>query len=103
MDAIEIRLDSVLFSADVVARTAYRYTVDFYTTVETDESSVVVRLVPRSRTVDVNHISERFQTDALDERMREQIRAETTDLHAALVQAALSQALPPNSKSESSA
>lgn len=34
MDSIELQLDVLLFDADVIARTAYRYSGDFYVLVK---------------------------------------------------------------------
>jgi His-Xaa-Ser system protein HxsD len=94
MDAIEIRLDRSIFSGDVAVRTMHRYSGDYYTTIDAEPATLVVRLTPRSRTVRIDQLSERFQTDALDELMREKIRVETSDVHASLVNSALSQATP---------
>ncbi|SFN10403.1 His-Xaa-Ser system protein HxsD [Dokdonella immobilis] len=94
MGTIELRFDAAIFSADVVVRTTYRYSGDFYTSVEHEATTFVVRLAPRSSTVNLALLEERFRTDALDERMREQIREETGEVHAALVTAALREAVP---------
>lgn len=90
MNAIEIVLDEGLFSVDVIARTAHRYTDDYF--VET--VGALVRLTPKTDITASSLLAERFRNDALDERLRERIRSETGELHTALVQAALRQALP---------
>jgi His-Xaa-Ser system protein HxsD len=94
MDAIEIILDGDLFSADVVARAAHRYTGDYYAETVSTPAGALVRLTPKTDSVGTALLAERFRNDALDERLRERIRTETRELHAALVRAALAQAAP---------
>lgn len=94
MHAIEIVLDGGLFSADVVARTAHRYTGDYFVETLSAPSGLLVRLTPKKDSDNSYRLAERFRNDALDERLRERIRTETADLHTALVRAALHQALP---------
>lgn len=42
MDSIELELDAQFFDADVIARTAYRYSGDFYVSVRSAVPSHVV-------------------------------------------------------------
>jgi len=53
-----------------------------------------VALTPKRSEVDTTHLALRFGNDLLDERLRACIRDETSDLHVALVQAALREASP---------
>lgn len=92
MNAIEIILDGELFSVDVVARTAHRYTGDYYVETVCTPASASIRLTPKTERVNSDLLAERFRNDSLDERLRERIRAETGELHTALVLAALQQA-----------
>lgn len=94
MHAIEIVLDGGLFSVDVIARTAHRYTGDYFVETVSTPSGALVRLTPKTDSISSHLLAERFRNDALDERLRERIRAETGELHTALVRAALQQAAP---------
>jgi His-Xaa-Ser system protein HxsD len=94
MNAIEIVLDGELFSGDVAARAAHRYTGDYYTETVSTPAGALVRLTPKTDNVSTDLLAERFRNDALDERLRERIRTETSELHTALVRAALQQATP---------
>lgn len=93
MNAIEIVLDGDLFSVDVVARTAHRYTGDYFVEI-VSTTPVMVRLKPKTDNINFHLLAERFRNDALDELLRERIRLETSELHTALVRAALTQATP---------
>ena len=95
MNAIEIVLDGGLFSVDVIACTAHRYTGDYFVETVSTASDVLVRLTPKTDNVSSHLLAERFRNDALDERLRGRIRAETCELHTTLVRAALQRATPP--------
>lgn len=90
---VEIVLEDTLFSVDVVARTAQRFTDDFFVDVLRDPAGYLVRLTLRDA-ADLELLAERFKNEALDERLREQVRAETRDIHNALINAALKSATP---------
>lgn len=94
MHAIEIVLDGGLFSADVIARTAHRYTSDYFVEILSAPLGMLVRLTPKTDSTSPHLLAERFRNDVLDERLRERIRAETADLHTALVRAALHPVAP---------
>ncbi len=89
MDAIEITLDGGIFSADAVVRTTHRYTADYYSDIASTDGGFVIRLTPISADTDSSTLTQRFRNDALDEQLRERIRAETKNLHSTLVQAAM--------------
>ncbi len=100
MEGIEIRLDRALFSAEAVARTAHRYTDTFFAHVREDGAAWVVVLSARAEGSATDRVREQFETDALDECLRECVRAQTQSLHDMLVAAALREALSPPSRIE---
>lgn len=87
-----------LFSADVVARTAHRYTSRFFVELARSDDGHMVMLKPKCDDVDLTSIEDQFRNDALDEQLRERIREETSELQVALVQAALRRAAPTRSE-----
>jgi His-Xaa-Ser system protein HxsD len=94
MSGIEIALDRALFGLDVVARTAHRYTDAYFVEIVSDSTSLVVRLTPRDPSESLEYLEQRFRNDALDDRLRAKVHADTHELHTALVEAALSRARP---------
>lgn len=94
MDSIELELDAQFFSADVIARTAYRYSGDFYVLVRSGTVNHHVTLKPRTPDVDTNDVAARFQTDACDDRLRAQVASQTGDMQHLLMRAALERAVP---------
>lgn len=83
-----------IFSEDVIARTAHRYTNFFHITVHGTASEIGVVLVPHEGVELPVNLEARFKDDALDERLRQIVREETKDLHAELIRAALRESLP---------
>lgn len=96
METIELELDAALFSSDVVARTAHRYTADYYVELGSQAAAYRVRLTPRRPDVVTHQLLERFHTDACDDRLRERVWQQTGELHTVLMRAALLQASPEN-------
>ncbi|MGR4877154.1 His-Xaa-Ser system protein HxsD [Pseudoxanthomonas sp. LARHCG66] len=94
MDSIELELDALFFDEDVIARTAYRYSGDFYVLVKSAGANHVVTLRPRTSDVDMADLAARFQTDACDDRLRAQVALQTGDLQRLLMRAALESAEP---------
>lgn len=94
MDSVELTLERALFSNEVLARTAYRYTDDYYVDLQGDAEVIRVRLVPRHADLDIADVALRFRNDALDDRLRAVVAAHTSDIQAALIQAALTEAWP---------
>lgn len=92
-------MDVGFFSAEVITRTAHRYTDHFFVELTSSGDAHIVILTPKHDEVDSTGLEGRFRNDALDERLRERIKAETADLHGSLVQAALGQAMPTRSES----
>lgn len=92
-------MDAGLFSAEVIARTAHRYTDRFFVELARSGDVHTAAFTPKHDNVDLTGVEGQFRNDALDEYLRERIRAETADLHVSLVQAALRQAMPTGSES----
>jgi His-Xaa-Ser system protein HxsD len=78
-----------MFSADVVASTAQRYTGDFHVEVSEVAAGRMVRLSSVRTDMACDQMRARFLNDALDERLRERVRSETGDLQLLLIRAAL--------------
>ena len=93
MESIELELDAQFFSADVIARTVYRYSGDYYVQVERVTTAHRITLMPRTPDINTNQLAERFQTDACDDRLREQIALQTGDLQRLLMRAAIERAV----------
>lgn len=89
MTTIDIRFDSEVFSADAVTRAAHRYTGEFFVRLESSGSDLLVCLAPRSDDADASSLAERLRNDVLDEQLRAHVRRETSELHTALVNAAM--------------
>lgn len=94
MEIIELELDAALFSSDVVARTAHRYSAEYYVELAVDGAVHRVRLTPRRSDVKTDHLLKRFHTDACDDRLRERVWQQTGELYTVLMRAALIQASP---------
>ena len=93
MAVVEVVMSAEMFSANVVATTAQRYTGEFYVEVSDVAAGRLVCLSPIRAETSIDRVQSRFLNDALDERLRERVRSETGDLQAILVQAALQGAL----------
>lgn len=94
MDSSTIWLDRRVFSDEVVARTAHRYTRSFSTRIHSTVDQIGVELTPRGGFEPPPDLEARFHDDALDERLRASVREETQALHAELIRAALREAQP---------
>ena len=92
-EAFNIALGDV-FTRDVVARTAHRYTGDFFVEINAEAAGIQVRLVPKKGGVSIDDIERHFRNDLLDDLLRERVRTQTAELHVVLAQAALRQAQP---------
>ncbi|MEI2453141.1 hypothetical protein [Lysobacter firmicutimachus] len=98
MDAIWIDVDVGMFPPDVIARAAHSYTGEFFVEMALLPPPSHVVFTPKHADANVELLALRFGNDLLDERLRAQIREETADLQAALVQAALREASPRDPK-----
>ena len=94
MGSSTIRLDRSLFSDEVVARTAHRYTGQFHVALRTEGADVLAVLTPLEGNELPTDVAGRFQNDALDENLRVLVRTETHELHTQLITAALREATP---------
>lgn len=98
MDATRIDVDTGVFSPDVIARAAHRYTGEFYVELVLSAPPSHVVLTPKHAGVDTANLALRFGNDLLDEQLRARIRTETSDLQTVLVEAALREAFLSESK-----
>lgn len=94
MESATIRLDRGLFSDEVVARTAHRHTGQFHVALRVEGADILVVLTPLEGSEVSPDMEGRFQNDALDERLRELVRAETREIHSQLIAGALREATP---------
>lgn len=94
MASVRFLMDAGLFSDDIIARTAHRYTSHFFVDIGCSGDGHTITLTPRREDVETANLEGRFRNDALDERLRERIRDETAELHLSLVQAALRRVSP---------
>ncbi|UNK49897.1 hypothetical protein MNR01_02340 [Lysobacter sp. S4-A87] len=94
MDTAELEMDRALFSAEVLARTAHRYTDEYYVDLQVDADIIRVRLTPKRADIETRDLALRFRNDALDDRLRAAVAIQTGDLQTALVRAALAEARP---------
>lgn len=94
MATVRISMDAKLFSAEVIARTAHQCTGLLFAEIVCGDNARTITLTPKHEGVDLTDIEGRFRNNALDERLRERIRAGTAELQVTLVQAALRQAAP---------
>ena len=88
---VRFSLDRQVFSVDVVARTAYRYRGVAAIEVRAGESEIEVVLTPLASHSEA--LEAKFRADLWDDRLREQIAAQTQSLQQELVRVALQQAL----------
>lgn len=94
MQSSTIRLDRSLFSDEVVARTAHRYTGQFHVALRTEGADIVVALTSLEGSELPADLEGRFRNDALDENLRALVRNETREIHHQLITAALREATP---------
>jgi len=97
MSTIEVRLDAGVFSVDIVTKAAHRYTDAYFVEIKSSPADFIVRLTPKHAEGETSQIAEHLCNDVLDEQLRALVRSETQDIHAALIEAALREALPPQS------
>lgn len=94
MATVQFSMDAGLFSAEVIARTTHRCTNHFFVEVVCGDNTHSITLTPKHEGVDSVDIEGQFRNNALDERLRERIKAETAELQVTLIQAALRHAAP---------
>ncbi|HBK45501.1 MAG TPA: hypothetical protein DDZ67_03525 [Xanthomonadaceae bacterium] len=95
MESSQYVVDRRLYSDEVVARAAHRYTgqMNVALTIQGDGLAVVFSALGGGPLP--ADLSVRFSRDLLDERLRALVRAETAGLQQDLIRAALLQAQPP--------
>ncbi|AMJ56608.1 MULTISPECIES: hypothetical protein [Stenotrophomonas] len=92
MESSQYVVDRRLYSDDVVARAAHRYTGKHKVELRIEGDTIVASFESPSLPEDIDAS---FARDLLDERLRAQVRAETAGLQEELLKAALAQAQPP--------
>lgn len=93
---IHIQVDGAVFSADIVARTAHRYTGECFVEVHAAPRTINVNLRAFPGRPLPPDIEGRFRNDLLDDRLRASVEAQTSELHGVLARAALHESLRPN-------
>lgn len=91
MESTQYNVDRRLYSNDVVARAAHRYTGKYKVELRMEGDTIVVSFESPILPEDIDAS---FARDLLDERLREKVRAETAGLQEELLKAALAQAQP---------
>ena len=76
---VTIRVDSRLYSIDVVQRAAFRCTdlASFQFSVLSDEAFAVTATVKPSLAIALHEVESRFHNELLDQQLRQRIAAET--------------------------
>lgn len=87
----QFSVDGRLFSAEVVARTAYRYRSIASVEVRTEGADFEIKLTPL--VTPSGDLEVQFRADLWDDRLRERIAAQTQSLQQELIRVALRQAL----------
>ncbi len=94
MESSQFTIDRALYSDEVTARTAHRYTDKFGVEIRRQGANLTVFLWSLDGSNLPEDLWARFSRDLLDERLRAAVRAETNGLQQELLRAALSQAHP---------
>ncbi len=94
MERSEFAIDRALYSDDVAARAAHRYTGELGVEVRSQGANLTVIFWSLDASELPQNLWARFSRDLLDERLRAAVRAETSGLQQELLRAALNQAQP---------
>ncbi len=94
MESSQFTIDRALYSDEVTARTAHRYTDKFGVEIRGQGANLTVFLWSLDGSNLPEDLWARFSRDLLDERLRAAVRAETNGLQQELLRAALTQAHP---------
>jgi His-Xaa-Ser system protein HxsD len=86
---IEVELDREIFSGEVVARTAHRFSGRYQIEIISTATTFRVTLLSKGEPENAQEVASAFRNEALDERLRESTRTQTSDLQAVLLRAAL--------------
>lgn len=94
MERSQFTIDRALYSDDVAARAAHRYTGELGVEVRSQCANLIVGFWSLDGSKLPEDLWARFSRDLLDERLRAAVRAETSRLQQELLRAALNQAQP---------
>lgn len=94
MERSQFTIDRALYSDDVTARAAHRYSGELGVEVRTQGANLTVIFWSLDASELPENLWARFSRDLLDERLRATVRAETSGLQQELLRAALNQAQP---------
>lgn len=94
MERSQFTIDRALYSDDVAARAAHRYTGELGVEVRSQGANLIVGFWSLGGSDLPEDLWTRFSRDLLDERLRATVRAETSGLQQELLRAALNQAQP---------
>ncbi len=94
MERSQFSIDRALYSDEVAARAAHRYTGEFAVEVRSQGDNLTVTFGSLDGSELPRDLWARFSRDLLDERLRAAVRAETSGLQQELLRAALNQAQP---------
>lgn len=92
MERSQYFVDQRLYSVEVVARAAHRYTGQMNMVLEIQNDGLAVVFSALDGEFLPADLAARFSRDLLDERLRASVRAETAGLQQELIRAALLQA-----------
>ncbi len=94
MERSQFTIDRELYSDDVAARAAHRYTGEFGVEVRSQGAHLTVIFWSLDGSELPENLWARYSRDLLDECLRASVRAETSGLQQELLRAALNQAQP---------
>lgn len=94
MERSQFIIDRTLYSDDVTARAAHRYTNRFGVELRSQNENLFALFWSLDGSRLPDDLWAAFSRDLLDERLRAVVRAETTGLQQELLRAALNQAIP---------
>lgn len=94
MHTVDIDLNAGVFSHSVVIATTHRYSDRFQVRISRTLENWQLRFEASGSDVEEEALRAAVMRDALDEQLRELVRARTAGLHEALINAALSGATP---------
>lgn len=94
MERSQFIIDRALYSDDVAARAAHRYTGELGVEVRSQGTDLAVIFWSLDGSELPENLWARFSRDLLDERLRAAVRSETAGLQQDLLRAALNQAQP---------
>ncbi|MCI1053889.1 hypothetical protein [Stenotrophomonas maltophilia] len=94
MERSQFTIDRALYSDDVTARAAHRYTDKLGVEVRSQGTDLAVIFWSLDGSELPENLWARFSRDLLDERLRAAVRSETAGLQQDLLRAALNQAQP---------